>query len=142
MKRFIWVLLLFIVWAGTGNAQSTTKPVPVFIVHQPTIIAFYPHFTQDELDKGEGDAAAMEDFNYYAYKAEKRLQDAGIDFLPVEARSFRVHVGTKVHYFQGGKIDIGYYFIAPGKDPHIVYGVMTDDDLFDASRKYFKIDIR
>jgi hypothetical protein len=142
MKRIVWIFLFVAVWAGTGNAQKTTKPVPVFVIHQPTIIAFYPHYTQDELDKGEGDAAAMDDFSFYAYKADKRLHKAEIDFRFVEARSFKVRVETKVHYFQGGKIDIGYYFIAPGKEPHVEYGVMTDEDLFDAARKYFKIAIR
>jgi hypothetical protein len=129
------------VWAETGNAQKATKPVPVFVIHQPTIIAFYPHFTQDELDKGEGDAAAMDDFSFYASKAEKRLHKAEINFLPVETHSFRVRVGTKVQYFQGGKISIGYYFIAPGKEPHIEYGVMTDEDIYYAARKYFGIAI-
>src|ERR1035437_1291172 len=111
MKRIIWIFLLVAVWAGTGNAQKTTKPVPVFVIHQPTIIAFYPHYTQDELDKGEGDAAAMDDFSFYAYKAEKRLHKAGIDFLTKEARSFKVRVGTKVRIDTNVRI-IGVSFTA------------------------------
>jgi hypothetical protein len=40
------------------------------------------------------------------------------------------------------KIGVGYFFIAPGKEPHVEYGVMTDADLLDAARKYFGIAIR
>jgi len=142
MKRIVWVFLFVAVCAGIGNTQNTTKPALVFVIHGPTIVAFYPHFSQKEIDNGEGDAAAMDDFGFYASQVAGRLKKAGIEFLPKETRSFKVRVGARVRHFPGGKIDIGYYFIAPGKEPHVEYGVMTDIDLLDAARKYFSIAIR
>jgi len=137
MRRILGIAWLVALWCGAGSAQNAAKPVPVFTIHSPTIVAFYPHFTQEDIDKGEGEAAAMDDFGFYASEVGKRLKDAGIDFLPEEARSFKVRVGTKVHFFPGGKVDIGYYFIAPGKKPHVEYGVMTDTGLLEVARKYF-----
>ena len=126
--------------AGLASAQETAKPIPVFAIHGPTIVAFYPHYSkeeQEEIEKGEGDAAVMEDFSFYAAEVNKRLKDAGIDFLTEETRSFKVRVGTRVYFFPGGKVNIGYYFIAPGKKPHVEYGVMTDTGLLEVARKYF-----
>jgi hypothetical protein len=40
-----------------------------------------------------------------------------------------------------GGNDAGYYFIAPGKKPHVEHGVMTDEDLVDVARKYFALKI-
>lgn len=34
-------------------------------------------------------------------------------------------------------MDVGYYFISPGKQPRVEYGVMTDDDLLHAAKEHF-----
>ncbi len=141
MKRFMWILLLFAVWVGTGNSQDTAKPLPIFIIHQPTIIAFFP-ITQAEADSGEGNAPALDDFNFYIFKIDKRLHRAGIAIQIVNARSFQIQTEKKLVTFQPNKNDIGYYFIAPGKEPHIEYNVMSDEDILDAARKYFGIAIQ
>jgi hypothetical protein len=97
--------------------------------------------TEAEASSGEGDAEALADFNYYAYMVEKRLKKAGIEFVQVSGRFFKVRDGAKTRDFQTGKIGVGYYFIAPGKEPQVEYGVMTDEDLVDATQKYFGIPI-
>lgn len=137
----MWTLLLFAVWVGAGNSQDAAKPIPIFIIHQPTIIAFFP-ITQAEADSGEGNAPALDDFNYHTYKSRARLHRAGIEIHIVNARSFQIQTGKKLVTFQPNKNDIGYYFIAPGKEPHIEYQVMTDEDILDAARKYFRIAVR
>jgi hypothetical protein len=140
MRRILGIVWLVALVCGAVSAQKTAKPVPVFTIHGPTIVAFYPHYTkeeQEEIEKGEGDAAVMEDFSFYAAEANKHLKDAGIDFLTKEARSFKVRVGTRVYFFPGGKVNIGYYLIAPGKKPQVEYGVKTDTDLLEVARKYF-----
>jgi hypothetical protein len=97
--------------------------------------------TQAEAENGEGDAEALNDFDFYASKVEDRLKKAGIDFREVDARSFRVRAGKRLRSFRTGKIGIGYYFIAPGKEPHVEFGVMTDEDLVNAAGKYFGVAI-
>jgi hypothetical protein len=82
------------------------------------------------------------DFQIYAGAVQEPLKKAGIDFYVVYARSFRVRVGKSVTRFRPGKVDVGYYFIVPGKEPRIQYGVMTDADLLQAAAEYFGQDGR
>ena len=42
-------------------------------------------------------------------------------------------------HFNAGKIGIGYYFIGPGKQPHVECAVMKDDDILEVARKYFGV---
>lgn len=137
MRRIGSILLFVAGVAGIGLAQKSAKPLPVFEIHGPTVIAFYPQISQEEMDKGGDAATAMDDFQSYLGPADKRLKAAGIELRVEEARSFRVRIAGKLHTHRGGKIDIGYYFIAPGKAPHVEYGVMTDADLVVAAGKYF-----
>ncbi|MGD0097023.1 MAG: hypothetical protein ABSB60_11040 [Terracidiphilus sp.] len=137
MKRIGCILLFFVWLAGIGQAQNNPGHEPVFKIHGPTIIAFYPHVSQKDLDSGEGDAEAIDDFGFYASQVEKRLEKAGVGFFVEETRSFKVRVQGKVNAFRVGKISIGYYFITPGKEPHVEYGVMTDEDLVGVAREYF-----
>jgi len=135
MKRIVWILLFFAVWTGTGYAQNTSKSVPVFVIQQPTIIAFFP-ITQAEVDISNN-TEALSDFQYYNGEVRDSLHKAGIEFQEVYSRSFRLRCRNKIRTFRPGKISIGYYFIAPGKEPHIEYGVMTDVSILDMAHKYF-----
>jgi hypothetical protein len=142
MKKQIWIAALAAVWVAAASSQPGGKPPLVFVIHGPTIIAFSHPITQAELNNGEGDAEALGDFNFYLSKVEKRLREAGIEIQAADERSFHVRDGKKVRPFRAGKTGIGYYFIAPGREPHVESGVMTDEDLADAARKYFGIPIR
>jgi hypothetical protein len=141
MKRLIGVFLFVAVCAVTANSQAASKRPQIFDIRQPTIVALFMLMTEAEANSGEGDAEALDDFNYYAYKVEKPLRNAGIEFHVAEKRSFQIRMGAKLRTFQTGKDGVGYYFIAPGKEPHIEYGVMTDEDLLVVARKYFDIAI-
>jgi hypothetical protein len=46
---------------------------------------------------------------------------------------------TKLTTFRPGKVGVGYYLVAPGKDPRVEYGVMTDADLLQLAKEYFGI---
>jgi hypothetical protein len=49
--------------------------------------------------------------------------------------------GGVVHTFKSGKVGVGYYFIAPGKQPQVEYGVHDDQDILDIARRYFQVPI-
>ena len=142
MNRFIWILLFVAVWAETGNSQDAAKPVPIFVIHGPTIVAFFPSVTAKDLDSDQNTNEALSDFQFYIDKAGDSLHKAGIEFQEAYAHSFRLRCGNTVRTFRISKIGVGYYFIAPGKEPYIEYGVMTDVDILDAARKYFGIAIQ
>jgi hypothetical protein len=115
---------------------AATKQQPTFEIRQPTIIAFFAPVTKADLKDGDTNEA-LSDFQYYAGKLEQPLKAAGIDFKEAYTRSFRVHLGNRLSTFRPGKRDVGYYFIAPGKEPHIEYGVLTADDILLAAKEYF-----
>jgi hypothetical protein len=142
MKRLIVALMFAIVGTGSGYSQVTTKSFPIFDIHQPTIVAFFPHVTDAEMESNPDTNEALSDFQFYAGTASKPLREAGISFHVADTRSFTIRSGSKVRTFKTGKIGIGYYFIAPGKKPRIEYGVMVDADILDIASRYFGIAIK
>jgi hypothetical protein len=138
MKWIGSILLLFVaVLAGPVKAQNAAKPVPVFTVHGPTVVAFFTPVTEKELESDPDTNEALSDFQFYNGAVRGPFQEAGIEFRETDALSFKVRIGKRVQTFPSAKIGVGYYLVAPGKKPHIVSGVMTDTDLLDLARKYF-----
>jgi hypothetical protein len=143
MKQFVGILVFVAAWVGSGCSQHTsTNPQPVFVIHGPTIVAFFAPVTAKDLDNDEDTNEALSDFQFYNGKVGGPLHKAGIEFYEADARSFKVRIGTTVRIYGTSKAGVGYYFIAPGKEPHIESGVMTDEDLLGAARKYFRLAIR
>ncbi len=141
MKRVYSAVFIVAVWGWLGCSQGAAQSPPIFEIHQPTIIAFFP-ITRAEVDSGGDAAEALGDFDFYITKVEKRLLSAGVAIHIVNARSFQIRAGKRMVTYQPRKNEIGYYFIGPGKEPHIENDVMTDEDILDAARKYFGISIR
>lgn len=142
MKRLIGALMFVVFWIASGYAQTATPTIPTFVVHGPTIVAFFPHVTDAEMESNPDTNEVLGDFQLYVGAASKPLREAGIDFQVVDGRAFNIRIGTKVRGFHSGKIGIGYYFIAPGKKPRIEYGVLVDADILDVANKYFGIAIK
>ena len=112
---------------GVCLSQSAGK-TPVFQVLRPTVVAFFEPVTEAELDKDADLNEVLSDFQWYAGKIRKPLQESGIEFHVVYARSFRIRIRNKANTFHVGN-RVGYYFVTPGKKPLVQYGVDTDDDI-------------
>lgn len=80
---------------------------------------------------------SLADLQLYAREVREPLKKRGIEFHELYTRSFRIRVGKAVTTFRAAKVDVGYYFIAPGKEPRIEYGVMTNADLLQVASEYF-----
>jgi hypothetical protein len=140
MRRLIGTLSLTVALTA-GFAQVAGEPVPVFDIQKPTIIAFYvPDSGTAQKGDEDGDEA-LADYQYYIGLALPRLRKAGIDFEDTDVPTFKIRSQGKARTFRVGKISVGYYFVAPGKKPHVEYGVMTDADMIDLARSYFGISI-
>jgi hypothetical protein len=138
MKRFISVLALS--WLIVGTTLSLfAQNTPTVEVTRPTIVAFFPPVSQAELVKDPDTNESLSDFRFYASQVREPLKKAGVDFKEVYAHSFRVRLGNRVTTFRPVKADVGYYFVAPGKEPRIEYGVMTDADLLQIATEYFGV---
>jgi hypothetical protein len=139
MRRLAGPVLLFLICCATGASQ-TASPTS-FAIARPTVIAFFPPMTDAELDKNPDMNEVLSDFQLYASRAGPRLKKAGIDFEVASAVKFKVRDGRVVRTFKTGKVGVGYYFVAPGKLPHVEYGVHDDLDILDIARKYFQFPI-
>jgi hypothetical protein len=129
------MLLIFLGMSAAPSAPAQNT----IVVRGPTVVAFCPPVTEKQLETDEDMNEVLADFQLYAARVGEPLKKAGIDFHQVYAWSFRVRTGTKVVTFRTGKVEIGYYFIAPGKKPRIEYGVDTDDGLLQIAHEYFGI---
>ena len=129
-------VLLTVLTASLGVAAVASS---TFVVRRPMIVAFFPPVTVAELKTDPDTNEALADFQVYAKQVREPLRKAGIDFHEVYASSFRIRVGATVRTFRSGDVDVGYYFIAPGKKPRIEYGVISAADLLEIAGAYFGI---
>jgi hypothetical protein len=118
-------------------AATAADAQPTITVRGPTIVAFFEPVSEAGLKADPDTNEALSDFKVYAAGARKAFLNSGIDFREVYARSFKIRIGARTTIFRPGKITVGYYFVAPGKDPRVEYGVNTDDRLLDIATWYF-----
>jgi len=140
MKRLMSSIACVALCGLTGPAApAAAEKSPVVVVRGPTIVAFFEPVPQAKLAKEPDTNEALADFQLYATSVRKPLRKAGIEFHELYAHSFRLRVGNKLTTFRPGKVGVGYYLVAPGKDPRVEYGVMTDADLLQLANEYFGI---
>lgn len=132
------VILLFLA-ALLGPRALTAAEHSVVVIHRPTIVAFFAPVTQGELNNQADNNEALADFQFYATKVRQPLHDAGIDFLEIYASSFRIQRASRTTTFRPRKVKVGYYFVAPDKEPHVEFGVMTDTDIYEFAKNYFGV---
>ena len=124
----------------TDEADGSVKsPFPVY---GPTIIAFFP-ITQAEVDKDADGSEALSDYQYYLFLMMQPLHDAHIHVYQSYDPTFQVQVDGQLITFHSKKVKYGYgyYFIEPGKAPHVVTEMMAQDDFRDEAKKYFGADV-
>jgi hypothetical protein len=129
--------LLAVAFAPAMPSTAADHHLPVVVVRGPTVVAFFPPVTKEELDRSPDTNEALSDFQLYARQARPALAARGVAFEELYTRSFRVSDGKRVKVFRPGSVRVGYYFAIPGKKPHLEYGVMTSDDLIDTAERYF-----
>lgn len=97
-----------------------------------------PPVTEKDLSQEPDTNESLSDFQFYAQRVRAKLHDAGFDFREIYAMSFSVKCGARTENFHPQKTKVGYYFIAPGKPPQVEYGVMTDTDILQVAKGYFR----
>lgn len=139
MRRLLWAVILAslgVLVTGVSSAEPADTE-PLVTVKGPTIVAFFFPVSEREMRDNPDTNEALADFQLYAGQAREPLRKAGIDFEQLYTRSFRVRIGKSVSRFVPEEAEIGYYFVAPGKKPRVVYGVTTDEDLVSQAKEYF-----
>jgi len=126
-----------VVAAGVSSSAQSVEHEQLVTVNGPTIVAFFPPVSQRELQDNPDTNEVLSDFQLYTGQASEPLRKAGITFEQLYTRSFRVKVEKSVSRFVPAQPGIGYYLVAPGKKPRVVYGVTTDADLVSQANEYF-----
>ncbi|MFI5118088.1 MAG: hypothetical protein ACHP8B_15460 [Terriglobales bacterium] len=118
------------------STQSSAQGDPVFYIAKPTIFAFLNPVSQPPQKRDAPDPNdAVTAFHFYGQLALQPLARIGVDYQEVRASGFVVKTGDATTSFRSTQA-IGYYFVAPA---HVLYGVMSDDDLMEAAQKYFGV---
>ncbi|MGB9069170.1 MAG: hypothetical protein WCC21_11435 [Candidatus Acidiferrales bacterium] len=132
-------VVLLLLTIGFRNVLAAKDPV--FTVRTRTVVAFFAPVTGRDLDD-EDTNEDLSDFQYYDDEVRAPFKKAGIELHETYTRSFSIRLkGRVVQFRTTRKNDVGYYFIAPGRKPHVEYGVMTDEDLLDVAHDYFGIPV-
>jgi len=137
MKKLITVFLLSVPFAMAAPPAKTpaTPATPTFIVKQPTIIAFFSLKPGDLTDPDTKESYS--EFRHYVASAKQQLQRHGVRVEQAIGTSFSVQVGTRKVRFTPVRRQCGYYFLAPGRQPQVAYGVISDDDIVRGAQRYF-----
>jgi len=140
MKRLMSAIACVALCAFTGPAApAAAEKQPVIVVRGPVLVAFFEPVPQAKLAKEPDTNEALVDFHLNAKNVREPFRKAGIEFHELYAHSFRLRDGNKLTTFRPGKVGVGYYFVEPGKNPRVEYGVMTDADLLQLANEYFGI---
>jgi hypothetical protein len=119
---------------------ATTRHQPTrFVITGPTLISFFLNYT-DEETKADGNEA-LNDFLFYLSAAKDELKKAGVRVNTVfKVDRFQVKLGSKWQTVKPARgHDVGYYFIAPGRKPHIEDGVEDTESILIAAGEYFRL---
>jgi hypothetical protein len=133
--KCISLLLILLMLAIPVGAQQ--QKIPTFDVRHPMIVAFFPPVSDAELQRDPDTNEALSDFQEYAQRVREPLRQRGIEFHEVYANRFGIKRGKDVVVFTPGKVQVGYYIVAPSKKPRIEYGVNTDVGLLQVADEYF-----
>jgi len=121
------------------SVPPSTQSDPAFHIAGPTILAFFDPGSQSPQKECPDSNEAVTTFHFYGHLALQPLARIGVDYKEVRASGFVVKVGDATTSFRPTQT-IGYYFVAPGRQAHVTYGVMSNDDLLQAAQKYFGAD--
>jgi hypothetical protein len=138
MSRCTWravsVFLAVCVMVSVAAAEQQTR----FVITGPTLISFFLDYTDDEILAEGGES--LYDFKSYLPAAENTLRWAGVQVHAVfRVKSFQVKMGSRWRTVKPRESGVGYYFIAPGREPRLEFGVEDSETIVDFAREYFRL---
>jgi hypothetical protein len=134
MRRLVWFVFIINLLPMHLHANSQ---IPLLEVKGPTVIAFFPPVTRDQINKDADLNETLSDFQHHFQSAKPTLENAWIKVHEIYAKSFNVKLQAATTTFKPKNASAGYYLVMPGKKPKIHYGVVTDLDLPYIAADYF-----
>ncbi len=122
-----------------SSASRESADKQVVLITGPTLIGFFPKVSQGDVDADQDLAEVLSDFQYHLGGAREHLQKKGVSVYELYTSEIRIQEVGAVRTFvpDHGRVDLGFYLVSPGREPLVMYGVMTDVDLLIAAHQYF-----
>jgi len=126
--------------AGDGAAAGAAAGNAIE-VRGPTLIAFFPLVDTERAEEMQDQIDMLDDFYHHLNSAGETLGAAGVTIHVRPAGEIRIIDGDRARVLTppSDGSDIGYYMVAPGRDPRLVVGVYTDVDLIEAAGRHLGI---
>ena len=135
MKRLAAAMTLMLATVSIAAPPAKAPVTPTFIIRQPTIIAFFSLRSGDLTDPDT--KQSYKDFQGYIAAAKRELERHGVKVEQSIGTSFTVQDGKAKMGFTPVRRQCGYYFIAPGRQPQVALGVISDEAIVRAAQQYF-----
>ena len=121
----------------SASRESTDKQVVLITGH--TLIGFFPKVDQADVDADQDLAQVLSDFQYHLGGAREHLRQKGVRVYELYASEIRIEEAGAFRTFSpdSGGVALGFCLVSPGREPQVMYGVMTDVDLLIAAHQYF-----
>jgi len=136
MRVFRAVILL--VCGLPMTAKATDAERPRINADTPVVIAFFEPVNDQQLENDPDTNDALDDFQHYARATRVALDGTCVNFHEIYAREFAVAVDGVETVFTPA-VTVGYYFVAPGREARVEYGVHTDDDILALVEEVFGV---
>lgn len=120
-----------------GPPAAAPDRVDTLVVERPTLVAYFAA-TQAEIDEAPEIGEAMADFQHYLVAARDSLERRGVLVRELRGDSLVVRhdSATRLLLPAAQQSAAGYAIYAPGREPRILDGVMTDAALLAAVDEY------
>lgn len=121
--------------SALGENSESDNPV---IITGPTVIAFFPPVSQQQVDADPDLNEVLADFQWHLGGAREELEQLGVTVHELYKNRILISDTGREHVFSPNT-ELGYYIVSPGREALVIYGVTTDVDLIDEARGYFGV---
>ena len=123
--------------APAAPPQEVAARVDTLVVVRPTLVPYFAA-TQAEIDAEPEIGEAMADFQHYLVAARDSLERRGVLVRELRGDSLVVRQDSTTRLLLPAEQQsaVGYAIYAPGREPRIIQGVMTDAALLAAVDEY------
>jgi hypothetical protein len=138
--RAIAPMLPVLVSLVTGAVAQEASHVERLNLAGPTVVAFVALTQQDVADDTTGGlAAAVDDFQWYLPRIGSALKARGVDLVVASEDTLLLAMpgGPQRAFVARDSVRLGYLFWGPEREPRVLWGVMTDNDVLCAAQRYF-----
>lgn len=124
-------------------APAPTGPTPAdsaaVVVAGPTLVGFFPPVGEARTAADEDLDTVLDDFGWHLGAATNSLRARGYQVEVRFTDTLHFRDGTRRWSFvppDTGRI--GYYLVAPGRAPHVLYQIHTDEELVELGAAYLR----